>query len=157
MKVGDSPAWLKTRLESIGLRPVNNVVDITNFVLHDVGQPLHAFDADKLAGGKIVVRRARGRREIRWRSTTRPTAFRKGLVVIADAEKPVALAGVMGGEASSVTETTTRVVLESAYFAPAEVRRSSQKTRLRSDSSYRFERGADPAAAAAPPPPAPPP
>lgn len=148
VKVGPSPAWLKTRLEAIGLRPVNNVVDITNFVLHDLGQPLHAFDADKLSGGKIVVRRSRKGEKL-------PALDHKtydlpeGLLVIADAEKPVALAGVMGGEESAVTEKTHRVVLEAAYFAPAEARRSSQTTRLRSDSSYRFERGADPAGASA--------
>jgi phenylalanyl-tRNA synthetase beta chain len=146
VKVGDSPAWLKTRLESIGLRPVNNVVDITNFVLHDVGQPLHAFDADKLSGGKIVVRRSKAGEKF-VALDHKEYALPEGLLVIADAEKPVALAGVMGGEDSSVTTATTRVVLEGAYFAPSEVRRSSQKTRLRSDSSYRFERGADYAAA----------
>jgi phenylalanyl-tRNA synthetase beta chain len=142
VKVGDSPAWLKTRLEAISLRPVNNVVDVTNFILHDVGQPLHAFDADKLAGGKIVVRRSRAGESF-VALDRKKYDLPEGLLVIADAEKPVALAGVMGGEDSSVTASTTRVVLEGAYFAPSEVRRSSQKTRLRSDSSYRFERGAD--------------
>ena len=146
VKVGDSPAWLKARLESIGLRPINSVVDITNFVLHDVGQPLHAFDADKLAGGKIVVRRSKAGEKF-LALDHKEYALPEGLLVIADAERPVALAGVMGGELSSVTASTTRVVLEGAYFAPSEVRRSSQKTRLRSDSSYRFERGADPEAA----------
>lgn len=142
VKVGDSPAWLKNRLEAVGLRPVNNVVDVTNFVLHDVGQPLHAFDADKLAGGKIFVRRARAG-ETFVALDHKKYDLPEGLLVIADSEKPVALAGVMGGEDSSVTAATTRVILEGAYFAPAEVRKSSQKTRLRSDSSYRFERGAD--------------
>ncbi len=146
VKVGESPAWLKTRLEAIGLRPINSVVDITNFVLHDVGQPLHAFDADKLAGGKIVVRRSKAGEKF-LALDHKEYALPEGLLVVADAEKPVALAGVMGGEPSSVTAATTRVVLEGAYFAPSEVRRSSQKTRLRSDSSYRFERGADPEAA----------
>ena len=146
VKVSESPAWLKTRLESIGLHPANNVVDITNFVLHDVGQPLHAFDADKLSGGKIVVRRSRTSERF-LALDHKEYALPEGLLVIADGEKPVALAGVMGGESSSVTASTTRVVLEGAYFAPSEVRRSSQKTRLRSDSSYRFERGADPEAA----------
>lgn len=146
VKVGDSPAWLKARLEAIGLRPINSVVDITNFVLHDVGQPLHAFDADKLSGGKIIVRRSKAGEKF-LALDHKEYALPEGLLVIADAERPVALAGVMGGELSSVTAATTRVVLEGAYFAPAEVRRSSQKTRLRSDSSYRFERGADPEAA----------
>lgn len=146
VKVGESPEWLKNRLEAVGLRPINNVVDIVNFILHDAGHPLHAFDADRLAGGRVVVRRSKA-------GETLPALDRKsydlpeGLLVIADAEKPVALAGVMGAEPSSVTAGTTRVLLEGAYFAPAEVRRSSRKTRLRSDSSYRFERGADPEAA----------
>ncbi|MEK7383762.1 MAG: phenylalanine--tRNA ligase subunit beta [Elusimicrobiota bacterium] len=138
-----SPDWLKNRLESIGLRPINVVADITNFVLHDIGYPLHAFDADKLAGNKIIVRRSRkGERLLALDHKTYDLP--EGLLIIADGEKPVALAGVMGGEDASVTKKTTRVVLEGAYFAPAEVRKSSQKTRLRSDSSYRFERGADP-------------
>ncbi|MDE2492009.1 MAG: phenylalanine--tRNA ligase subunit beta [Elusimicrobia bacterium] len=146
VKVGESPEWLKGRLESIGLRPVNNVVDVTNFVLHDVGQPLHAFDADRLAGGRILVRRSKAG-ETFLALDHKSYALPEGLLVIADAERPVALAGVMGGEESSVTEKTTRLVLEGAYFAPSEIRASSQKTRLRSDSSYRFERGADPEAA----------
>jgi phenylalanyl-tRNA synthetase beta chain len=143
VKVGESPAWLKTRLEAIGLRPLNNIVDVTNFVLHDVGQPLHAFDADKLNGGKLVVRRSRtGESFIAL--DHKKYDLPEGLLVIADAAQPIALAGVMGGEASAVTASTTRVILEGAYFSPPEVRRSSQKTRLRSDSSYRFERGVDP-------------
>ena len=146
VKVGASPAWLQSRLEAVGLRPVNNVVDITNFALHDVGHPLHAFDADKLSGGKIIVRRSKvGEKFTALDHKTYDLP--EGLLVVADAEKPVALAGVMGGEASAVTEETTRVVLEGAFFSPSEVRRSSRKTRLRSDSSYRFERGADPEAA----------
>ena len=146
VKVGESPAWLKSKLEAIGLRPVNNVVDVTNFVLHDVGQPLHAFDFDKLSGGLIKVRRAKAGESF-VALDHKKYDLPEGLLVIADADKPVALAGVMGGEESSVTGSTTRVVLEGAYFAPSEARRSSQKTRLRSDSSYRFERGADIAAA----------
>lgn len=148
VKVGESPAWLKARLEAVGLRPINSVADITNFVLHDVGHPLHAFDADQLVGGKIVVRRSKKGEKL-LALDHKSYDLPEGLLVIADAEKPVALAGVMGGEESSVTEKTTRVVLEGAYFAPSEVRKSSQKTHLRSDSSYRFERGADPEGAAA--------
>lgn len=146
VKVGDSPAWLKTKLEAIGLRPVNNIVDITNYVLHDLGQPLHAFDADKLSGSKIVVRRSRAGESF-LALDHKKYDLPEGLLVIADADKPVALAGVMGGEESSVTAATTRVVLEGAWFAPSEVRKSGQKTRLRSDSSYRFERGVDTALA----------
>ena len=147
VKVGPSSETMRRRLEAIGLRPINNVVDVTNYVLHGLGQPLHAFDADKLSGGKIIVRRSRpGEKLLALDHKT--YELPEGLLVIADAVKPVALAGVMGGLDTAVTETTTRVVLESAYFAPSEVRRSSQKTRLRSDSSYRFERGVDPEASA---------
>ena len=146
VKVAPSPEAMRRRLESIGLRPINNVVDVTNFVLHGMGHPLHAFDADKLEGGKIVVRRSRPGEKLHALDH-KTYDLPEGLLVIADAVKPVALAGVMGGVDAAVTETTTRVVLESAYFSPTEVRRSSQKTRLRSDSSYRFERGVDPAGA----------
>lgn len=143
--VGESPAWLKTKLESIGLRPINSVADITNYVLHDIGQPLHAFDADKLNGSKIIVRRSKkGEKLLALDHKTYDLP--EGLLVIADGEKPVALAGVMGGEESAVTTATKRVILEGAFFNPVEARKSSQKTRLRSDSSYRFERGTDPEA-----------
>jgi len=141
--VGESPAWLKNKLELIGLRPINGVVDITNYVLHDIGQPLHAFDADKLNGARIVVRRSKNGEKL-LALDHKTYDLPEGLLVIADAEKPVALAGVMGGEESAVTTATKRILLEGAFFNPAEVRKSSQKTRLRSDSSYRFERGADP-------------
>ncbi|MBI2387647.1 MAG: phenylalanine--tRNA ligase subunit beta [Elusimicrobia bacterium] len=143
--VGESPAWLKTKLESIGLRPINSVVDVTNYVLHDIGQPLHAFDADKLTGSKIIVRRSKAGEKL-LALDHRVYDLPAGLLVIADGEKPVALAGVMGGEDSAVTTATKRIILEGAFFNPAEARRSSQKTRLRSDSSYRFERGTDPEA-----------
>ncbi len=145
VEVADSPSWLKNRLEAIGLRPINSVVDITNFVLHDIGQPLHAFDADKLKGEKIIVRRSR-KGESLLALDHKTYDLPEGLLVIADAEKPVALAGVMGGENTAVTTATTRIILEGAYFNPTEARKSSQLTRLRSDSSYRFERGADPSA-----------
>ena len=145
VNVGESPAWLKTKLESIGLRPINSVVDITNYVLHDIGQPLHAFDADKLNGSRIVVRRSTAGEKL-LALDHKTYDLPEGLLVIADADKPVALAGVMGGEETAVTTSTKRVLLEGAFFNPAEARKSSQKTRLRSDSSYRFERGADPEA-----------
>ncbi len=142
--VGESPAWLKAKLEAIGLRPINNVADITNYVLHDIGQPLHAFDADKLAGKKIIVRRSKKGEKLRALDH-KTYDLPEGLLVIADQSDPVALAGVMGGEDSAVTTATKNVLLEGAYFAPSEARKSSQKTRLRSDSSYRYERGTDPA------------
>jgi len=145
VRVGPSPDWLRARLESIGLRPVNNVVDITNYVLFETGQPLHAFDADKLAGSTIRVRRADGGGPFHaLNGKTYPLAA--GDLVIADDSGPVALAGVMGGEATSVTGSTQRVLLESAAFHPAWVRRTSRRLQLLSDSSHRFERGIDPAA-----------
>ncbi|MDP3543245.1 MAG: phenylalanine--tRNA ligase subunit beta [Elusimicrobiota bacterium] len=143
--VGESPAWLKAKIVSIGLRPINSVVEITNYVLHDIGQPLHAFDADKLNGSRIIVRRSKTGEKL-LALDHRVYDLPAGLLVIADAEKPVALAGVMGGEDSAVTTATKRIILEGAFFNPAEARKSSQKTRLRSDSSYRFERGTDPEA-----------
>jgi len=143
--VGDSPAWLKAKLEAIGLRPINSVVDVTNYVLHDIGQPLHAFDADKLVDGKIIVRRSKAGEKL-LALDHKTYDLPEGLLVIADGENPIALAGVMGGELSAVTTATKRVLLEGAFFNPVEVRKSSQKTRLRSDSSYRFERGSDPEA-----------
>lgn len=143
VKVGPSPAWLRQRLESIGLRAVNNVVDVTNFVLHELGQPLHAFDLAKLAGPRIVVRSAAEKEPfIAIDGSTH--ALPAGTLVIADAARPVAVAGVMGGRDSEVGLATTDVLLESAVFAPLAVRRASRALRLASDSSYRFERGVDP-------------
>ncbi len=142
VKVGPSPDWLRRRLESIGLRPINNVVDITNYVLHEAGQPLHAFDADKLEGGIIVRHASEGETLVALDGET--YALAKEDLVIADKACSVAIAGVMGGAATSVTEQTVNVLLESAYFTPAHVRRTSRRLILSSDSSYRFERGVDP-------------
>ena len=143
--VGASPGWLAAKLESVGLRPINAVVDITNYLLMDVGQPMHAFDADKLEGG-IVVRFAKPGEKIKALDE-KDYALTERCLVIADAKKPVAIAGVMGGFGTGVTEKTKRVFLESAYFDPPAVRRASQALRLKSDSSHRFERGTDPEAA----------
>jgi len=142
VKVGPSPAWLKARLESIGLRPINNIVDITNYVMMEMGQSLHAFDLDKLQGG-ITVRRAKEGEKILALDGQEYTLLTEDLV-IADNARPVAIAGVMGGEETSVTETTTNILLESAYFAPSNIRRTARRLTLHSDSSYRFERGIDP-------------
>lgn len=142
IKVAPSPDWLKGRLESIGLRPINNIVDITNYVLMEMGQPLHAFDLDKLQGG-IVVRRAAEGEKILALDGTEPTLLPEDLV-IADSQRPVAIAGVMGGEETGVTETTVNMLLESAYFTPSGIRRTSRRLGIHSDSSYRFERGMDP-------------
>ncbi len=143
VKVGPSPDWLKTRLEAVGLRPVNNIVDITNFVLMECGQPLHAFDFDRLREGRIVVRTAAPGEKITLIDGTEHE-LNASMCVIADAEVPTAVAGVMGGLETEIRETTTNVLLESAEFLPANIRRTSKALGLSSDSSYRFERGVDP-------------
>lgn len=142
VKVGPSPKWLKDRLLAIGLRPINNIVDITNFVMMEYGQPLHAFDWDLLTGNKIVIRRAKKGEPFASLDGTE-LKLESDALVIADSDRPVALAGIMGGTNSQVSETTSHVVLESACFDPATVRKGSKKYGLRSDSSYRFERGVD--------------
>lgn len=141
--VKESPAWLKGRLESIGLRPINNIVDVTNYVLHELGQPLHAFDAAKVSGA-IVVRNA-DEGEVFKALDESEHALQAGDLVISDESgAALALGGVMGGLESGVTEATTDILLESAYFVPQGIRRTSRRTALSSDSSYRFERGVDP-------------
>ena len=143
VKVGQSPTWLQQRLESVGVGVINNIVDITNFVLMEYGQPLHAFDYHKLTENRIVVRRATAGENI----TTLDEVEREltpDMLVIADAEKPVALAGVMGGYDSEITETTADVLLESAYFNPSSVRATAKALGVSTEASYRFERGADP-------------
>lgn len=142
VKVQESPAWLKKRLESIGMRPINNVVDITNFVLMELGQPLHAFDLDKLAEKRIVVRRAKAGEKMLLLSG-KEALLSPANLVIADAVKPVALAGVMGGADTGVTGTTTNILLESAAFQTSNIRATSRELGISSDSSYRFERGID--------------
>ncbi len=142
VKVGPSPQWLAERLLAVGLRPINNVVDITNFVMMEYGQPLHAFDHALLAGQRIVVRRARQDEPFSALDGSN-IKLDSSALVIADAEKPVALAGIMGGLNSQVSANTKTVVLESACFDPSVVRKGSKKFGLRSDSSYRFERGVD--------------
>lgn len=141
--VAESPEWLKTKLTGIGLRPVNNVADITNLVLYELGHPLHAFDLDKVSEKTIVVRRAKAGEAL----TTIDGVERKldaGHLVIADAQRPVGLAGIMGGLASEISSATKDVLLESAYFEPSLIRRESHGLGLKTDASYRFERGADP-------------
>ena len=143
VKVAASPDWLQKKLLSIGLRPINNVVDITNFVLHEIGQPLHAFDAAKIEGGKVVVRRAEeGEKFVTLDGVERTLSSAD--LMIANASKAMCLAGVFGGEESGVTEDTTDVFLESAYFNPVSIRKSSKRHGLKTDASFRYERGADP-------------
>jgi phenylalanyl-tRNA synthetase beta chain len=142
VKIGPSPDWLAKRLEGIGQRPINNVADITNYVLHEVGQPLHAFDLAKLAEQRIVVRRAvRGEKLKTLDGVERE--LDPEMLVIADAKLPVALAGIMGGEDSEISERTTDVLIESAYFDPDSVRRTARQLGMDTEASRRFERGAD--------------
>jgi len=142
VKIGPSPAWLVERLEAIGQRPINNVADITNYVLHELGQPLHAFDFDKLAGRRIVVRRAAAGEKLRTLDGV-DRSLTTDMLVIADAERPVALAGIMGGEDSEISNSTTDVLLESAYFNPDSIRRTARALGMDTEASRRFERGAD--------------
>ncbi|MGE5363192.1 MAG: phenylalanine--tRNA ligase subunit beta [Bacteroidota bacterium] len=143
VEVKESPAWLKSRLRSIGLRPINNIVDITNYILHETGQPLHAFDLDRLAEKTIVVRNAEEKEKFVTLDSKERTMSSADLM-ICDAERAVAVAGVMGGENSEVTAETKNVLIESAYFAPSVIRKTSRKLQLSTDASYRFERGTDP-------------
>jgi phenylalanyl-tRNA synthetase beta chain len=141
--LGESPDWLKTRLESVGQRPINNIVDITNYVLMEMGHPLHAFDYDKLEEHRIIVRTAKSSERL----TTLDGFERKldsSMLVIGDARRPVAMAGIMGGEKSEISEDTRTILLESAYFSPTSVRHTAKQLGLRTEASFRFERGADP-------------
>ena len=140
--IGPSPAWLRTRLRAIGLRPISNVVDATNYVLWELGQPLHAYDYATVADSTIVVRRA-GTGERFTTLDGQERALDASMLLIADPQRAIGLAGVMGGANTEVTGGTTRVLLESAWFAPASIRRTSRALGLRTDAAYRFERGAD--------------
>ena len=142
VQILESPDWLKKKIIQIGLRPINNIVDVTNFILHELGQPLHAFDLDLLAGQKIIVK-----------STTKEKKFTTldskerilpaDTLMICDGDREVAIAGVMGGENSEITQSSKNILIESAYFNPSSIRKTSKKLQLSSDSSYRFERGTD--------------
>lgn len=143
LDIGQSPAWVQRRLSAIGLRPRNAVVDATNYVLHELGQPLHAFDLHQLAGAEIQVKSFEEARSF----TTLDDVERSvppGSLFICDAEKPVALAGIMGGQNSEITEQSADILIESAWFDPVSIRKTSKKLALPTDSSYRFERGVDP-------------
>lgn len=143
VKIGPSPAWLCRKLEAAGQRPINNVVDITNFVLMETGHPLHAFDYERLSENRIIVRKARPSETIITIDGETRT-LDTGMLVIADAQVPVAVAGIMGGRESEVGESTTSVFLESAYFDPKSVRKTSRALGLATEASQRFQRGADP-------------
>jgi len=141
--IKDSPDWLKNRLQSVGLRPINNVVDVTNFVAMEMGQPLHAFDLDLLAKKKIIVK-STGTQTKFTTLDSKERDLEKNTLMICDGEKEVAIAGVMGGENSEVTHSTKNILIESAYFNPKSIRKTSRNLQLVTDSSYRFERGTDP-------------
>lgn len=140
--IGESPLWVRRALEAVGLRPINNVVDATNYALHELGHPLHAFDADRLRGGAIVVRMA-GEGEPFTALDGKEVKLSAEDLVIADGEGPIALAGVIGGANSEVTEATKNIALECAYFDPSMVRRTARRHGFNTDASYRFERGTD--------------
>lgn len=143
VKIKESPEWLKDKLIKIGLRPINNIVDITNFVMNETGQPLHAFDLDRLAGKKIIVKSTSSKMKF----TTLDSKVRElpaGTLMICDAEREVAIAGVMGGENSEVTSQTKNILLESAHFNPSHIRKVAKALGLSTDASYRFERIVDP-------------
>lgn len=143
VQVGPSPAWLQNRLRSIGLAPINNVVDVTNYVLHSLGQPLHAFDLDKIAGGQLIIRNAAGGEKLVTLDGIERT-FKGHELLIADAEKALAIGGVFGGADSGINASTTRIFIESAYFHPDSVRKTAMTHGLKTDASFRFERGTDP-------------
>ena len=145
IKVGPSPDWLKERLQAVGQRPINNVVDITNFVLYEMGHPLHAFDAARIAGRKVVVRKADSDAKFRTLDGVERTLCGEELM-ICDTEKPMCIAGVFGGEDSGTTESTTELFLEAAYFNPVSIRKTSKHHGLKTDASFRYERGIDPTA-----------
>jgi phenylalanyl-tRNA synthetase beta chain len=143
LAIKESPEWLQNKLTKIGLRPINNVVDVTNFIQHELGQPLHAFDLDQLAGKKIIVKSLT--EELKFTTLdSKQRVLPSGTMMICDGNREVAIAGVMGGENSEVTESTKNILIESAYFNPTSIRKTSKKLQLATDSSYRFERGTDP-------------
>ena len=142
VRVGPSPPWLRAKVESVGVRSVNNIVDISNFVMLELGQPTHAFDADKLKGGITVRLAPDGEKFLALDGKT--YSLKPNNCVVADQERPVGIGGVMGGEETGVTGSTKNVLLEAAYFLPASIRRTARELNLPSDASYRFERGVDP-------------
>jgi phenylalanyl-tRNA synthetase beta chain len=142
VQIGPSPDWLRDRLEAAGVRPINNVVDVTNYVMLEIGQPMHAFDLGRIGGRRIVIRRAHPGERMHTLDDVERTLDPE-MLVIADADRPMAIAGVMGGRDSEISPATTRIALESACFLPASVRRTSKRLGLKTEASSRFERGAD--------------
>ena len=141
--IGESPDWLKKALRTIGIRPISNVVDVTNFVLHEMGQALHAFDADKIKGNKVIVKNAtEGQKFVTLDGIERTLSAAD--LMICNAEEPMCIAGVFGGQDSGITEQTKNVFLESAYFDPVSIRKTARRHQLSTDASFRYERGCDP-------------
>ncbi len=143
IKIGDSPSWLKNLLSAAGIRPINNVVDVTNFVMMELGQPLHAFDASKITGNKVVIRKARNEEQFTTLDEQQRKLTANDLMICNETEG-MCIAGVFGGADSGVTEHTTSIFLESAHFNPRSIRKTSRYHGLQTDSSFRFERGSDP-------------
>ena len=143
IKVGPSPKWMQQRLSVCGLRPINNIVDIANYVMLETGQPLHAFDLDKIAEQKIIVRKAKKGENILTLDDQKYN-LDKDILLIADKKGPLAIAGIKGGKRAEIDKKTKRIVLESANFNPKTIRSSSKKIKLKTDASWRFEHGIDP-------------
>lgn len=143
IKISPSPEWMQKKLQAVGLRPINNIVDITNYILMEMGQPLHAFDASKITGGKVVVRRAAEGEKFVTLDGVEHTLSAQDLM-ICNTEKPMCIAGVFGGLESGITDSTTTVFLESAYFNPTSIRKTSKRLGIKTDASFRYERGTDP-------------
>ena len=143
VKVQESPEWLKNRLRAIGIRPINNIVDVSNYVLMEVGQPMHTFDADRITGGQVIVKTCKEGTKFVTLDGVERTLSEKDLM-ICNTEEPMCIAGVFGGEKSGVTMETTNVFLESAYFSPLSIRKTSKRHTLKTDASFRYERGCDP-------------
>ena len=144
LKVADSPNWLKDRLKAIGLKPINNIVDITNYILHGFGQPLHAFDADKINGKKVIVRNLPGGTKFTTLDGVERELHKNDIMICDGDNNPICIGGVFGGENSGVTENTKTIFLESAYFNPIYIRKTAKRHALNTDASFRFERGIDP-------------
>jgi phenylalanyl-tRNA synthetase beta chain len=143
VNIGESPEWLKNKLKAVGLNPINNVVDITNFVQHEVGQPLHAFDADKIDGKKVIIRNLPAGSKFTTLDNVERSLSSRDLM-ICNPKEGMCIAGVFGGIKSGVTDSTKNIFLESAYFNPVAIRKTSKRHGLKTDASFRFERGADP-------------
>ena len=144
IKVGDSPKWIQEKLKAIGLTPINNIVDITNYVLHELGQPLHAFDADKIKGNKILVKNLPSNTSFTTLDGIERKLNKEDIMICDGNSTPMCIAGIYGGLSSGVTENTTSIFLESAYFNPVSIRKTAKRFGLNTDASFRFERGIDP-------------